>query len=81
MFNPSTWGTVGQWVAASATLTAVLVALFKDEVVRARRRPILNASIATHPPDSHLTTMQYSWDFPMAAQPTYIHRVISFGCG
>lgn len=40
MFDPEVWGTVGQWVAAAATLSAVLVALFKDEVLRRQRRPV-----------------------------------------
>lgn len=80
MFDSEVWGTVGQWVAAAATLSAVLVALFKDEVLRWRRRPILNASIATHPPDSHLTTMQYSigWsagESVMQRAPCYYFRL------
>ncbi len=44
MFNVVIWGTVGQWIAAICTLTAVLVALFKDDYVRWRRRPILRVT-------------------------------------
>lgn len=80
MFNADVWGTVGQWVAAAATLSAALVALFKDEILRRRRRPLLNASIATHPPDSHLTTMQYAIGFSAGAStaqraPCYYFRL------
>jgi hypothetical protein len=46
-------------VAASATFAAVLVALFKDEVLRFLRRPKLTVSIALAPPDCHKTMANY----------------------
>jgi hypothetical protein len=53
------WGSVAQWVAASATFLAVLVALFKDEVLRAIRRPLLEPSIQLTPPDCQKTQLTY----------------------
>ena len=44
-------GTVGQWVAALVTFSAVMVALFKDDYVRRRDRPILKATIRPSFPD------------------------------
>jgi hypothetical protein len=53
-------GTLAQWAAASATLLAVLVALFKDEILRWWRRPALTVSIALQPPDCHKTKLDYT---------------------
>ena len=53
------YGTVAQWVGATATLLAVLVALFKDEFLRWRRKPELRVSIALASPDCHKTTLNY----------------------
>lgn len=44
-------GTVAQWVAGISTFLAVLVALFKEDIVSNWRRPELDASITTKPPD------------------------------
>lgn len=52
-------GTLAQWAAATATFLAVLIALFKDEVLRWRRRPRLSVSIKLNPPDCHKTQMNY----------------------
>src|SRR5207247_4598243 len=52
-------GTLAQWAGVIATLLAVLVALFKDEVLRWRRRPRLTVSITLAPPDCHKTQMNY----------------------
>ena len=52
-------GSLAQWVAAAATFAAVLVALFKDEVLRFVRRPQLTVSIDLAPPDCHKTTANY----------------------
>ena len=56
MDNPSPtsiikWGNIAQWAAACATLLAVLIALFKDEIIRLWRRPKLTASIKPASPD------------------------------
>ena len=53
------YGTVAQWVGATTTLLAVLVALFKDEFLRWRRKPELRVSIALASPDCHKTTLNY----------------------
>jgi hypothetical protein len=50
-------GTIAQWVGAFATFSAVLVALFKDPVVRYWRRPKLKVVCVLAPPDCHLTRM------------------------
>jgi len=52
-------GTLAQWAAASATFLAVLVALFKDEILRWWRKPKLTVSIVLQPPDCHKTTLDY----------------------
>ena len=48
-------GSLGQWVAAAITFFAVLVALFKDELLKSWRKPILNLSMHAGPPDCHRT--------------------------
>ncbi len=53
-------GTIAQWVSAAATLLAVLVALFKVEIVNWWRRPILDASVFLEPPYCHSTTLHYT---------------------
>lgn len=52
-------GTLAQWAGATATLLAVLVALFKDEFLRWLRKPSLRVSIALAPPDCHKTVLTY----------------------
>lgn len=52
-------GTLAQWVGATATFLAVLVALFKDEFLRWRRKPGIRVTIALAPPDCHKTTLTY----------------------
>ena len=58
--SPIEIGTLAQWAAASATLLAVLVALFKDEILRWWRKPRLTVSVALQPPDCHKTTLDYT---------------------
>ncbi len=48
-------GTLAQWFGGSATFLAVLVALFKEQVLRFWRKPKLKVSIALSPPDCHKT--------------------------
>ncbi len=57
--SPIELGSLAQWAAASATFLAVLVALFRDEIVRWWRKPKLTVSIALQPPDCHKTTLDY----------------------
>jgi len=52
-------GTLAQWAGATATVLAVLVALFKDEFLRWRRKPSLRVSIALASPDCHKTVLTY----------------------
>jgi len=58
--TPVKLGTLAQWAAATATFLAVLVALFKDEILRWRRKPDLTISAALTPPNCHKTTMTYT---------------------
>jgi hypothetical protein len=48
---------LAQWFGAIATTAAVLVALFKDEVIKHFRRPILDARITQTPPDCLMIPM------------------------
>jgi len=57
--SPFEFGSLAQWVAAGATLLAVVVALFKEEIVRLWRRPELSPLIRLRPPDSHKTSATY----------------------
>ncbi|MCZ7564778.1 MAG: hypothetical protein M5U08_14150 [Burkholderiales bacterium] len=50
-------GTLGEWAGAVATFLVVLVALFKDEYLRWRRKPRLRIRIILGPPDCHRTTI------------------------
>lgn len=52
-------GSIAQWVGAAATVLAVLVALFKTEIVNWWRRPILEASVFLEPPYCHSTTLHF----------------------
>src|ERR1700690_3113671 len=51
---------LAQWVGAVATSSAVLVALFKDQIFRYFRRPKLVISISPEPPDTLLSRMRVS---------------------
>jgi hypothetical protein len=53
-------GTIAQWAGALATFAAVMVALFKDEFLRYKRKPELRASITLSPPDCHKTIIRGS---------------------
>ncbi len=52
-------GSVAEWFGASATFLAVLVALFKDEIIQWWRRPKLSARIKLSPPDCSKTQLNY----------------------
>jgi hypothetical protein len=52
--------TLAQWVGAIATSSAVIVALFKDEVFRYFRRPKLGIRIMPGPPDCLFSPMTVS---------------------
>jgi hypothetical protein len=60
-------GNIAQWVSAGTTFLAVLVALFKDEIIKWRRRPVLDVSTVLEPPHCHMTTLHYT--VPQAAIP------------
>lgn len=51
------FGTLAQWAGAIGTIGAVVVALFKDEFLRWRRKARLQLSVVLRPPDCHLTTL------------------------
>jgi hypothetical protein len=54
------WGNVAQWVAAFVMSLVALVALFKEEIVKRWRRPILDLSLRVTPPDCYKTQLRYS---------------------
>lgn len=48
------------WVGVVLTFLAVLVALLKEELQRLWRRPVLDVSVKTQPPDCHIGKTIYS---------------------
>ena len=49
-WNAVQWGNAAQWAGALMTFAAVIVALFKEDIIRCRRHPKLMARIeAKHP--------------------------------
>lgn len=68
-------GSVGQWFAASATTAAVLVALFKDEFLKWRRRPILEVIVALEPPHCHSTLLQHPVQRAVVPAQCYYFRL------
>jgi hypothetical protein len=56
------------WVGALATLVAVLVALFKEDLLAWWRRPLLMPRICLNPPDCHKTSFT-------GGLPTYYFRI------
>ena len=48
------------WLGAGLTFLAVLVALIKEELQRLWRRPVLDVSVKTEPPDCHKSKTLYS---------------------
>jgi len=53
------WGNVAQWVGAFATLCAVIVALFKEKLLRRWHRAKLSVRILLEPPDSFKEIWRY----------------------
>lgn len=53
------YGNLAQWIAAISTFLAVLIALFKEEIIRIFRRPNLRVSVKLGPPDCHKTQVSY----------------------
>jgi hypothetical protein len=47
------------WVGAALTFLAILVALLKEELQHLWRRPVLNISVKTQPPDCHIGLTKY----------------------
>jgi hypothetical protein len=72
---PMEIGTVAQWAGATATFLAVLVALFKDEILRWWRKPKLTVLITLAPPDCHKTTLTY-----MVQQSAMTYRSANCDC-
>ena len=52
------WGNVAQWVAALVMFLVALVALFKEEIMKRWRRPILDLSLRVTPPDCYKTELR-----------------------
>lgn len=74
-FDVAIWGTVAQWAAAAATSAAVLVALFKDAVLRRWYRPKLHVSIKNRPPDCHKTTIHFTYEAKSVSAGRYYFRL------
>ena len=53
------WDNVSQWFAAFVMSLVALVALFKEEIVKRWRRPILDLSLRVTPPDCYKTESRY----------------------
>lgn len=72
------WGSVADWVVATATFLAVVVALFKEDITQWWRRPKLVVSIALEPPHCHQTTLNCTvqrTDLTFAQAKCYYFRV------
>jgi hypothetical protein len=54
------WGSVGQWAAALATFSAVMVALFRESVLLWWRRPSFDVTIRPKPPDCNKSQVRLS---------------------
>jgi hypothetical protein len=50
---------LGPWAGASATLLAVIIALFKEELIRIWRKPKLNAKLSLSAPDCHKIPVKF----------------------
>jgi hypothetical protein len=57
--DPKKYGTLAQWVSACATFSAVLVALFWQDILRYFKRPKLQVEIKLSQPDCHKTKLSY----------------------
>jgi hypothetical protein len=76
MHDAASWlGTVGQWFAGLITLFAVLVALFKDDYVRRRDRPILKATIRPGFPDCAPAVIYTTYQGNLAQADSYYIRL------
>jgi hypothetical protein len=47
------------WIGSALTFLAILVALLKEELQRLWRRPVLDVSVKTQPPDCHIGLTEY----------------------
>jgi hypothetical protein len=66
-WNAAQWGNAAQWAGALMTFLAVIVALFKEDLIRRRRHPKLTASIGAKYPDCIKTAVQ--WRGPDKEKP------------
>jgi hypothetical protein len=60
------WGSVAQWISAGATFVAVIVALWKEQIIAWFRRPKLTIRALPSPPDSDKIQFIYSYLLPGA---------------
>jgi hypothetical protein len=60
-------GTIAQWAGVCATVLAVFVALFKDELIRIWRKPRLDVVLSLSSPHSHKTIMDLRTNSAIAA--------------
>jgi len=71
-------GTLAQWAGATATSIAVVVALFKEELVRKWRSPKLAASVRLRAPDCNKTPLFIRTT--AVEQGTLHEKTIEFDC-
>jgi hypothetical protein len=73
-------GTLAQWFGGTATFLAVLVALFKEQILRFWRKPKLKVSIVLSPPDCHQTRVSRRVE-PRVSADCYYLRLWVENCG
>ena len=62
------WGSFAQWLSAGATLFAVFVALFKDQIIARWRHPKLTVRALMSPPDSDKIPIWFPIGSPLPGQ-------------
>jgi hypothetical protein len=70
----STWGNVAQIAGAIATVVAIIVALFKEDITKWFRRPSLEISIKTGPPDCNKSPVRYEIQTPTGTRRVETER-------
>jgi len=67
------WGSVAQWFSAIGTISAVIVALFKEKILSRWYRPNLTAKARRHPPDLDRIPFRYPMPgAPLGSPPAYL---------
>lgn len=75
------WGSIAQWASVTATFCAVLVALFKDSVVRWLRKPELVVSMQPKQPDCTKAILLKEFNNVIIRTDCYFFRVLVLNKG